>query len=118
MTLYFLTRIARDTWTDLPQFFRFHFTDLLFVPCMCLVGLITVRYIKRNPIAVIPWYLVFLQTAIITYYFEYYLPRNCTGLSCYQFDYIDIVMYFLGGFLFLWLQGFDLARSKNTLNKV
>ena len=104
MLLYLIVRYLRATVTELPDFVRFHLTDLLFVPAMSLFALIFVRYIKRDINLTIPFYYVLVQVIIISIYFEWYLPNFSVNLDWYTPDLMDIVMYSLGGVIFLILQ--------------
>ena len=99
MGLYFLVRWAYIFGTT--GILRWYLTDLLFVPSMCIFGLILVRRIKNDSDIRIPWYNVFLQVAAVSIYFEWYLPNQNTQ---YTSDPIDALMYFLGGIAFLFLQ--------------
>ncbi|MFT5859198.1 MAG: hypothetical protein ACI865_001298 [Flavobacteriaceae bacterium] len=104
MSCYFLVRYIRSTFHTVPDFIHFYLTDLLFVPVMATVALIIVRLIKRNQRIMINPRLVFLQTALISIYFEWYLPRYDSSSNVYTADLWDVVMYFSGAILFLLLQ--------------
>ncbi|GAB5416043.1 MAG: hypothetical protein Crog4KO_13730 [Crocinitomicaceae bacterium] len=99
MTLYFLVRwalIFGETGV-----LRWYFTDLLFVPAMCTFALLAVRRIKKDPKVIIPARNIYLQVLAVSLYFEWYLPSQD---SAYTSDPWDVVMYILGGFIFLWVQ--------------
>jgi len=99
MTVYFLVRwmlIFGETGV-----LRWYLTDLLFVPAMCTFGLIAVRLIRRDWTLQLTWWHVFVQVVLVSIYFEVYLPKNHPQ---YTADLWDVVMYFLGGGLFLILQ--------------
>lgn len=102
MGAYFLIRYMRSTFPGLPDFVRFHLTDLLFVPAMCLFALLAVRYLKRDHSLSIPGIYVLLQTVLVALYFEMYLPESYPGR--YTADAGDAVMYVLGGLLFVAAQ--------------
>ena len=102
MILYFVIRFIRAHFVT-PDFIEFYFTDLLFVPAMGVFSLIFVRLIKREPEAVIPIGAVLFQTLLISAYFEWYLPFY-SGKYGHTSDLIDVVMYILGGGLFILLQ--------------
>jgi glycopeptide antibiotics resistance protein len=104
MALYAVTRIARDYVRDIPIFFRYHFTDLLFVPAMGCFALFFVRLIKKDATIQIPTLTVFFQVALISLYFEFYLPTYRSHVHPYTGDWTDVLMYFLGGVLFVFLQ--------------
>lgn len=99
MTVYFLVRwalIFGDT-----GFLRWYLTDLLFVPAMCTFALMVVRRMKRAPKITIPARNIYLQVLVVAIYFEWYLPSQDSN---YTSDPWDVVMYLIGGFLFLWIQ--------------
>jgi hypothetical protein len=101
MVIYFLTRYLRANFLELPDFFRYHFTDLLFVPAMSLFALILIRFMKRDATITIQWWAVALQILIITLYFEWYLPNNPPEGHIHVSDWMDSLMYAIGGILFI-----------------
>ncbi|PWL27666.1 MAG: hypothetical protein DCO96_10190 [Fluviicola sp. XM-24bin1] len=99
MALYFLVR-----WVLIfgsTGVLRWYLTDLLFVPAMCLFGLILIRRLKNDREILIPWYSVLLQVLLVSLYFEWYLPNQNVQ---YTSDPLDILMYFAGGIAFLLFQ--------------
>jgi hypothetical protein len=102
MLFYLLVRWYRPMSDSL--FIRHHLTDVLFVPAMCLFALIFVRFFKRDNTIVIPWYYVLIQTALISIYFEWYLPTFHGRPGWYTTDWIDVIMYFTGAGIYLLLQ--------------
>ena len=100
MISYFLVRYIRIDLETPGHFVEYYLTDLLFVPAMSLFALILVRAIKRDPQITISALLVFIQVVLISLYFEWYLPSR----TAYTADLIDVVMYLLGGILFLLIQ--------------
>lgn len=105
MLLYLIARYLRVGLDDAPDFIRYHFTDLLFIPAMGLFALIFVRFIKRDRTITIPWFYVLIQVVLVSLYFEWYLPNySAKGLEWYTPDMIDVSMYFLGGGFFLLIQ--------------
>lgn len=116
MFLYFLTRYLRSTTELLPDFVRFHLTDLLFVPAMSLFALIILRYTRRDRSVTIHWLSVMIQVVIVSLYFEWYLPNNSPKGHIHVGDSIDCLMYVLGGILFLILQPFLSNQGKKKRN--
>lgn len=100
--LYFITRVIR--WANPGSFplFAGYFTDLLFVPTMCLFALIFTRIIKRDHSIQINWSWIVILTAFVSYYFEYYLPFQPGNL--YVSDPWDVVCYGIGAFIFIFIQ--------------
>ena len=67
---------------------------------MSLFALIFVRLLKRDAKIKISPLLIFIQVVLVSLYFEVYLPK----ITSYVSDPIDILMYVLGGFIFLLIQ--------------
>lgn len=99
MALYFLVRWAY-VFGD-RGILRYYLTDLLFVPAMCTFGLIGVRILKRDKFLFLEWWHVLTQVILVSWYFEWYLPKSN---PIYTGDLWDVVMYFLGGIIFLGIQ--------------
>lgn len=112
MCLYFLTRFLRSTIEHLPDFVRFHLTDLLFVPAMSLFALIILRFTRRNPSLMIHWLSIAVQVVIVSIYFEWYLPRHSPKGHIHIADPVDCLMYILGGVLFVVFQPFLTVKIK------
>ena len=112
MSAYFLTRYLRSTVEHLPDFVRFHLTDLLFVPAMSLFALIILRFTRRDRTLTIHWLSVAIQVVIVSIYFEWYLPNNSPKGHTHVADNVDCLMYVFGGILFLLLQPYLTIRSK------
>lgn len=103
-TFYVLVRFVRTNWIDAPLFIKYYLTDLLFVPTMCLFALIIIRFIKRDKTITISLGLIFTQVALVSIYFEWYLPKFQSHVHPYTSDLWDVLLYVLGGFLFWKLQ--------------
>jgi len=104
MFAYLLVRYLRVSVDMLPDFFRFYLTDLLFVPTMSIFALIAVRLLKRDRTLRIPAHYVFIQVVLVSLFFEWYLPNYSSKAHWYTSDLLDVLMYVIGGFLFLLLQ--------------
>ncbi len=102
--LYFIVRYIRANWLDAPSFIRYYFTDLLFVPTMCLFALFFVRLLKRDQKLTISLPLIFVQILLVSLYFEWYLPNYRSHIHPYTSDAWDVLMYVLGGLIFWRLQ--------------
>ena len=114
MFVYFLTRYLRSTVENLPDFVRFHLTDLLFVPAMSLFALIILRFTRHDPSLTIHWLSVAIQVVIVSLYFEWYLPNNSPEGHIHVADSADCLMYVLGGILFVLFQPFLKIRAKKN----
>ena len=99
----FVKLLMKNDLVD-SSFFRFYFTDLLFVPSMCLFALIGVRSLKRDNKIRIPIKYVFAQTVFVSILFEYVLPSSQTYSKLQTADFLDVVMYFIGAILYLLIQ--------------
>ena len=110
MIIYFLIRYLRVSFPNLPEFFRYHLTDLLFVPAMSLFALIIIRFMKRNAEITVQWWAVAIQVVLITSYFEWYLPNNPPKGHIHISDWVDGLMYAMGGVLFILAQPFLTSR--------
>ena len=110
MLSYLLTRYFRSTGA-LPSILSSHLTDVFFVPAMCLFALIFLRYFRRAPALLFSWHIVLLQTALISLYFEWYLPLQCRQEPCYVADWYDVWCYFSGALIYLIIQRFWLRTS-------
>ncbi|MDG1657784.1 MAG: hypothetical protein P8M19_02240 [Crocinitomicaceae bacterium] len=79
-------------------------TDLLFVPAMASVSLFFVRIIKRDHKILIGPLLLLVQTVLISFYFEWYLPNFDQNSHWYTSDMKDVIYYFIGAILYFGLQ--------------
>lgn len=99
--LYLITVIFRS---ELPSFFRFHFTDLLFVPLQLIIALCGLRIIKQNKQLKIPVMLIVLVVLLDSVLFEWYLPNFSQNARLFTGDFSDVLMYVIGGILFWGIQ--------------
>lgn len=104
MIAYFIVRFLRINSPELPTFIRFYLTDLLFIPTMGFFALIFVRILKRDVTIKITAPSLFIQVLLVSIYFEWYLPNYSSTSHWYTSDFIDVLMYVFGGFIFLWMQ--------------
>lgn len=111
MMFYLIVRFLRVKHPELPSFFKFQITDLIFVPAMCCFALIFIRFFKRDSSLLIPWYSVLIQVLIVSVLFEWYLPKFGYADNIYTSDILDVIMYFLGGGIFILLQRFFFASK-------
>ncbi len=104
MLAYFAVRYVRSAYDLAPDFVRYYLTDLMFVPTMGIFALIVVRYLKRDSTIRIPAFVVFVQVVLVSMFFEWYLPNYSGKVGWYTADMVDVLMYFFGGFIFLFAQ--------------
>ncbi len=107
---YFFTRWLRVNWSEAPDFIKFQLTDLLFVPLMGCVAWLVTRIIKRDPKLRLPWYYAYVLVLLSAIYFEWYLPNFKSHVHPYTSDWMDVVMYLIGGIIF------HLLARKNSVS--
>ena len=84
----------------LPVFFNNYLNDLLVIPITCWLVLIIIRKWKSPNFKVKGSYILSISL-YFSVYFEYYLPKY---ENRYTGDWIDVICYFTGGFIFYLLQ--------------
>lgn len=102
MTIYVMQRLS----LPLPAVVNNYVNDLLCLPL--LLGAMTFvirRFKKDNSFTFSIGFVVFLA-CYYSFYFEYYLPEVNPR---YTADWIDVILYFSGGFVFFFSE-----KQKNT----
>lgn len=90
----------RCDWGDQWYFFKYHFTDLLFIPAILGIAYIIVKVIKRNERVNVPSLVIAIQVLLAIGLFEWYLPNYADNKEMYTQDWIDALMYVFGGIIF------------------
>ncbi len=111
VALYVLIRLLRKNNYPLPHWINGHLTDLICLPIVLLTCLALVRILKRDStIEIKPWLiaLICVEYGLI---FEWILPQKS---PIYIADWIDVVMYFLGGLIFFFIQ--PIFRNEKKAN--
>lgn len=111
--LYVLIRFWRTSTYAIPDWINGYITDLICMPVVLMICLAFVRLIKSNSEIIInKWLIGFLciEYAIL---FEWILPQRS---SIYTGDWLDVVMYFLGGFIFYFIQ--PILKKKNLEKQI
>lgn len=85
----------------LPLLVNNYLNDLLCIPLVLGALTFIIRKIKYDPKFKFPLGFIFILSSYYAVYFEYYLPKIN---SRYTSDWIDVVLYFLGGILFYLFQ--------------
>lgn len=85
----------------LPDFLRFYVNDFLIIPIVLTIVLWIVRKAKGNAQQQLSFWNIIYLCVLYSVLFEYWFPKY---LVRYTFDLLDIVMYFIGGFVFYFLQ--------------
>lgn len=106
--IYIVTRYLKSTDLELPIFIKNHLTDLLCMPIILTICLAFVRWIKRLPNYVLTPFMIISMTVFYAVLFEFLAPINNPNQTG---DWIDILMYAIGGFGYWVIQ----KRVKSTL---
>ena len=85
----------------LPLFVNNYLNDLLCIPLVLGALTFIIRKLKRDPRFTLPFGFIFILSSYYAVFFEYYLPK--TNIR-YTSDWIDVLLYFLGGMLFYLFQ--------------
>lgn len=104
MLLYFIVRYLRVNCSINSDFLNYYLTDLFFVPAMCFFSLSIIRWIKKDDTIEIKTWMILTQVVFVSIYFEWYLPDFKNHIHPYTSDFMDVIMYFLGGVLFMIMQ--------------
>jgi len=110
LTIYVMQRSG----FQLPSLINNYVNDLLYLPLT--LGAITyvIRRLKKDSYFELSIGFIVLLAIYSSFYFEYYLPQIN---SRYSADFIDVVLYFIGGFAFYFRNKIrfvmGLARNQN-----
>ena len=85
----------------LPKFIRFYVNDFLIVPIVLTLCLAVVRKLKRNRKIKLSIFQILYVCMLYAVVFEYWLPEFHAR---YTADLIDVLLYFVSGILFYFLQ--------------
>ncbi|MGG8497896.1 hypothetical protein ACQY1Q_15900 [Tenacibaculum sp. TC6] len=97
---------------ELPKYVRFYVNDLLIVPIVLTICLFVIRKLKRDSKYQLHFIYVMYVSLGYSVFFEYYLP---SFHQRYTYDSIDILLYFVGGILFYYLQ--KVVRKEKQLHE-
>jgi cobalamin biosynthesis protein CobD/CbiB len=112
VAIYVLIRLLRKNDYPLPHWINGHLTDLICLPIVLMICLAVVRVLKRNSFIEIKPGLIALICLEYALIFEWILPQKS---RIYTADWIDVVMYFLGGLIFFFIQPI-FRKEKKTNN--
>ena len=96
---------------NLPLWVNFYLNDLLCMPIVFWICIKAVHIIKGDNQIHLDLFTILSLTTFYAVYFEWYLPR--VELR-YTADWLDVVMYFNGAFLFYYLQFQDKIITKKA----
>ncbi len=98
---YLFVRLSRLGLYSIPTFLNNYLTDFLCMPIVLTLSLIGVRLIKRDPTISLTPTMIYGMTAFYAILFEWILPHQHAK---YTQDPIDVIMYFIGGIFFAYIQ--------------
>lgn len=93
-TIYSMQRLN----LSVPSLINNYVNDFLCLPILLGVISFVIRRLKNDYSFRLPFLFVIILASYYSFYFEQYLPRFN---SRYTADWIDVILYFLGGFAFL-----------------
>jgi hypothetical protein len=93
----------------LPKFIRFYVNDFLIIPIVLYISLFVVQKLKGNDKFQLSFFNIIYLCTLYSVIFEYWLPKFHPR---YTTDFIDVVLYFLSGIIFYFLQ-----KEKNGVSK-
>jgi len=85
----------------LPLLVNNYLNDLLCIPLVLGALIFIIRKLKHDPRFTLPFGFIFILSSYYAIFFEYYLPKINIR---YTSDWIDVLLYFLGGILFYLFQ--------------
>ena len=96
VTIYVVQRLQ----FPLPTIINNYLNDLLYIPLILGTIEFTIRRIKKDSSFKLPFGFVIFLAISYSFYFEYYLPKVN---SRYTADWIDVILYFLGGIAYFFI---------------
>ena len=94
----------------LPALVNNYVNDLLYLPLVLGAIEFVIRRLKKDNSFKLPLVAVVFLASFYSFYFEYYLP---TVNPRYTADWIDVVLYFLGGFAFFFSENIEIRTVQN-----
>ena len=99
------------TAIQVPMYLNNYLNDFLFTPIILFVCLKVIIAIKRDIQYRLPLWIILYVCLMVSLAFEYYFPKI---LMRYTSDLIDVLLYFLSGFLFYFLQNIESYRTDSS----
>lgn len=93
--------VAQKLNLKIPNIIQFYLNDFLIIPIVLTISLIILRWSKDDENYQISIWLILYACSSYAFLYEYILPKFHLR---YTADLIDIVLYFMSGFLFFILQ--------------
>ncbi len=85
----------------MPKFVQFYVNDFLIMPIVLTISLFVLKWSKNDKNYIIPIWIIFYICVMYAVLYEFILPKVH---SRYTADVIDVVLYFISGFVFYILQ--------------
>ena len=104
VTIYVVQRLQ----FPLPTIINNYLNDLLYIPLILGTIEFTIRRIKKDSSFKLPFGFVIFLAISYSFYFEYYLPKVN---SRYTADWIDVILYFLGGIAYFFIGNIKKKQS-------
>lgn len=99
--IFLILQVLLYLGTQLPNWVVSYVNDFLCMPIVLTICLKVVHLVKKDEQIRLSLFSIFSLTTFYAIYFEVYLPKVEPR---YTADVLDVVMYFLGGTLFYFLQ--------------
>ncbi|GFD76000.1 hypothetical protein KUL156_07850 [Alteromonas sp. KUL156] len=96
-----LIYIAQKLIIKLPTLVNNYVNDFLIIPIILTICLYILRWSKNNKHYQIPLGVMVYICALYSFFFEFIIPKY---MERYTADIFDVILYFIGGFVFLILQ--------------
>ena len=99
----------------LPSFVTSYVNDFLCLPIICKIGQSVLQMVTRQKDLHVPWQPLLLLIIFYAVYFEWYLP----GIRMrYTSDYVDVILYFLGGMFFYGIERTSLSEKRINIELI
>ncbi len=93
--------ILQKLRVKLPSIINNYVNDFLIIPIVLIICLFVLRWSRGDKSYKIPIGVVLLICVFYSVFFEYFLPKFYPR---YTADIVDVLLYFVGGVVFYWLQ--------------
>ena len=96
LAIYIMQRLQ----LPLPTIINNYVNDLLYIPLVLGAIEFVIRRLKKDSSFKLPFGFVIFLAISYSFYFEYFLPKVN---SRYTGDWIDVILYFAGGFVYFFI---------------
>ena len=86
---------------SLPEIVQFYLNDFLIIPIILTISLVILRWSRNDKNYQIPIWIIAYICSFYALLYEHILPKYHLR---YTADLIDVVLYFISGFIFYFLQ--------------